>query len=111
MDFFSFEGCSFSMQKCKEATGRVVMHKEFGIINSYTLEISFCGPTQGLHKDTHFSQKLLKETGKNFCKALVKFSDPTVYRDALREVEERINGNTNPISKSNYSMQHDPHER
>lgn len=36
------------------------MHKEFGIINSYTLEISFCGPTQGLHKDTHFSQKLLK---------------------------------------------------
>jgi len=21
------------------------MHREFGIINSYTLEISFCGPT------------------------------------------------------------------
>ena len=36
------------------------MHREFGIINSYTLEISFCGPTQGLHKDTHFSQQLLR---------------------------------------------------
>ena len=36
------------------------MHHEFGIINSYTLEISFCGATQGVHKDTHFSQKLLK---------------------------------------------------
>lgn len=36
------------------------MHREFGIINSYTLEISFCGPTQGVNKDTHFSQKLLK---------------------------------------------------
>lgn len=34
-----------------------------------------------------------------------------MYRDALREVEERINGNTNPISKSNYSMQLDQHER
>ena len=111
------------------------MHREFGIINSYTLEISFCGPTQGHHKDTHFSQKLLKvrstshltasretylatwfsillqDTGKNFIKALVKFSEPTVYRDALREVEERINGNLNPIPKSNYSMQLDPHEK
>ena len=49
--------------------------------------------------------------GKNFCKALVKFSDPATYRDALREVEERINGNQNPLSKSNYSMQLEPHER
>ena len=23
------------------------------------MEASFCGPTKGLHKDTHFSQKLL----------------------------------------------------
>ena len=36
------------------------MHREFGIINSYTLEISFCGATQGVYKDTHFSQKVLK---------------------------------------------------
>lgn len=31
--------------------------------------------------------------GKNFCKALVKFSDPPTYRDALREVEDRLSGN------------------
>ena len=43
--------------------------------------------------------------GKSFCRALVKFSEPATYRDALREVEERINGNTNPMSKSNFSMQ------
>ena len=49
--------------------------------------------------------------GRGFCKALVKFSDPPTYRDALREVEDRINGNQNPISKSNYSMQLDPHEK
>lgn len=23
MDYFSFEGCSFNVQKCKESTGRV----------------------------------------------------------------------------------------
>ena len=49
--------------------------------------------------------------GKNFCKALVKFSEPATYRDALREVEDRINGNQNPISKSNYSMQLDHNEK
>ena len=49
--------------------------------------------------------------GKNFCKALVKFSEPATYRDGLREVEDRINGNQNPISKSNYSMQLDHNEK
>lgn len=68
------------------------MHREFGVINSYTLEISFCGATQGVYKDTHFSQLLLKvsshffshwfcllrvkDMGKNFCKTLVRFSEP-----------------------------------
>lgn len=45
MDCFSFQETSFLIQKSKEATGRVVMHREFGIINSYTLEVSFCGAT------------------------------------------------------------------
>ena len=36
------------------------MHREFGIVNSYTLEASFCGPTQGTYKDSHFTQKLLR---------------------------------------------------
>ena len=35
------------------------MHREFKVTNAYTMEVSFCGPSKGLHKDTHFSQKLL----------------------------------------------------
>jgi len=31
------------------------MYREFGVKNSYTMESSFCGPTKGLHKDTHFT--------------------------------------------------------
>ena len=42
------------------------MHREFGIIHSYTLEISFCGATQGVLKDTHFSQKVLKDMKKEY---------------------------------------------
>lgn len=35
------------------------MNKEFNVTNSYTLEASFCGPTVGIHKETHFNNKLL----------------------------------------------------
>ena len=40
------------------------MWKEFNLINSFTLECTFCGPTNGLYKDCHFTQTLLREIGK-----------------------------------------------
>lgn len=53
-----------------------------------------------------------QESGKTFCKTLVKFSDPVIYRDALREVEERINGKfPSPPKPSNYSFQPEPREK
>ena len=52
---FSYEQCSFAIQKIKEGAGRVVIYKEIGIINSYTLECSFCGCSKGLYKDFHFN--------------------------------------------------------
>jgi len=42
-DIFSFQDCSFIVQKAKESTSRVVLWKELGITNAYTLEASFCG--------------------------------------------------------------------
>jgi len=39
----------------KESCGRVVMWKEFQLINSFTLECSFQGANQGMFKDTHFT--------------------------------------------------------
>ena len=38
---FSFADCKFANEKDKEATARYVMFKQFGIINSYTLESTF----------------------------------------------------------------------
>jgi hypothetical protein len=40
---FSFKDCRFANEKEKEATARMVMFKEFSILNSYTLEASFFG--------------------------------------------------------------------
>jgi hypothetical protein len=44
---FSFDSCNFVVQKAREATARVVMWKEFSLINSFTLETTFCGATNG----------------------------------------------------------------
>jgi len=58
-DIFNFADCNFAVQKAKESTARVVMWKELGITNSFTLEASFCGADQGKFADYHFNTDLL----------------------------------------------------
>lgn len=48
--FFSFANCRFAVNKSKEATARVVVCKELGVIRSYTMESTYCGADQGQHK-------------------------------------------------------------
>jgi hypothetical protein len=43
IEAFRFKDCRFANEKEKEATARMVMFKEFSIINSFTLECSFYG--------------------------------------------------------------------
>jgi hypothetical protein len=40
---FNFNDCRFVNDKEKEATARLVLFKELGIVNSYTLETTFFG--------------------------------------------------------------------
>lgn len=40
---FSYKSSRFVLEKCKEATARIVLFKEFRIANSYTCESSFFG--------------------------------------------------------------------
>jgi len=40
---FNFESSRFSIRKCKESTGRVVMYRQHQIINSFTMEATFSG--------------------------------------------------------------------
>lgn len=64
------------------------MWKEFNLINSFTLECSFCGPTNGLYKDCHFTITLLKDLGKIFCLSLADYaSNESKVRDAISELE------------------------
>lgn len=41
---FSFNDCKFANEREKESTARLVMFKEFSVLNSYTLESTFYAP-------------------------------------------------------------------
>lgn len=85
---FSFNGCNFVVQKARESTARVVMWREFNLINSFTLETTFCGPTDGRYQDCHFTINILKECGRLFCKTLLDYaSNEPKVREAIRELE------------------------
>jgi hypothetical protein len=70
---FSFKDCRFRVQKCKAASGRVVCWREFKVMNSYTLEASFCGADQGPSKGMHFNSRDLENMGVSICKSLHRY--------------------------------------
>jgi hypothetical protein len=72
-DMFCFEGCCFAVQKSKEACGRQVMWREFNLINSFTLEVSFMGPNRGRNAGLHFNTKMCRDIGKDFCETMVDY--------------------------------------
>jgi hypothetical protein len=75
LDSFDFDTCNFNVQKSKEGTGRVVVWKRFSLINSFTLEASFCGPSRGFYKDCHFTPSILRDMGKQFSLNLIDFTE------------------------------------
>ena len=60
------------------------MWREFNLINSFTLECSFCGPTNGLYKDCHFTLGTLKDLGRMFCVSLIDYAgNEAKVRDSI----------------------------
>jgi cytosolic carboxypeptidase protein 2/3 len=72
---FSFKDCNFTVQKTREGTARFVVHNEYNVVNSFTLEASFFGPENGLYQDCHFTPTQLAEIGKKFCITLNEYSE------------------------------------
>ncbi|KAL8197555.1 UNVERIFIED_CONTAM: Cytosolic carboxypeptidase 4 [Gekko kuhli] len=47
---FLMSSCNFLVEKSREATARVVVWREMGVLRSYTMESTFCGCSHGLYK-------------------------------------------------------------
>jgi hypothetical protein len=87
---FSFDDCNFNVQKDKETTGRVVVNREFNVVNSFTLEASFLGPDKGSFQDWHFTPSQLRDLGKAFWIALNQADSEEVAGSILRKLEEMM---------------------
>ncbi|CAH1786789.1 unnamed protein product, partial [Owenia fusiformis] len=90
-DKFCYESCKFKVQKSKEGTGRVVMWN-MGIMNSYTMEATFCGSTMGKKKGYHFHSSDLEMMGYHFLDTLLDYCDPDASKITAiyNELEDRL---------------------
>ncbi|CAM9240832.1 unnamed protein product [Chrysoparadoxa australica] len=74
---FNIKNCSFQVSKGKEGCGRVVVNRQLGISNSYTMEASFMGADQGELKGVHFNTSHYESMGRTLCEVLKNLCDPT----------------------------------
>ncbi len=87
---FTYEDSAFNVHKAKESTARVVIWKEYSLVNSFTLECSFFGPTKGPLKDTHFTISTLLDLGRHFCQTLAEYHSLELREEAMRKILKEI---------------------
>ena len=114
--FFNHAACHFQVRKSKETTARVVIAKEMGIVNSFTLEASFGGvcldpPSNGSHSTPsqslsslatpsalsssrylgfQFNTRMYEEMGWNLCQSLLDWTNPVLYSAIRHELESAL---------------------
>ncbi|XP_076444257.1 cytosolic carboxypeptidase 1-like [Babylonia areolata] len=71
---FYLQNCSFVVERPKEATARVVVWRQIGVVRSYTMESSYCGCDQGKYKDQHINSRMLEEMGHKMCEGLLRLA-------------------------------------
>ena len=72
-EMFCYDNCRFKVTEDKLGTGRVVVWKELGVTNSFTLETSFFG-YQKDNTVVPFGLEEFNSLGESFCKALLEYS-------------------------------------
>lgn len=103
---FSFKKSIFRVAKDKTSTGRVVCFQDLKILNSYTMEASFFGPSSKaffenkdsesgeINFDKHFEIDHYEKIGKDFGKIIVALSSPKELNKLLGKLcvdnEERV---------------------
>jgi len=82
--YVCYNDCSFAVKKGRESTARVVVSKEINILNSFTLEATFCGSNYGPLKHCHMNIGHLQEVGSSLCDSILNyFISEGVVKDTL----------------------------
>ena len=91
---FKYDDCTFRAEKSKEGSARVVVWKEFSVMNSYTLEMSLGGGHFATNKDVsertalHYDVTHYLQIGFAMCQAILDLHDPgkVKFNQALGEL-------------------------
>ena len=71
------------------------MWKEFTLVNSFTLEVSFLGPNRGQASGLHFNTTHLQHIGATFCRTLVDYvENPERVARVYNELKARFPNGT-----------------
>ena len=94
-DLFSFKDSHFRMEKCKESTARIVVYKEFGVVNSYTMEASFYGPESisafpETRSDLHMVPQDLQNVASCLCKLALNFMSARICSKKIIYVTQKL---------------------
>jgi len=81
-EMFRFYSCKFRIQRSKEKTARVVLWREFNIMNCYTLEASFHGFFDRERETKEFVHSHLLQVGKMLASTIFEYA-------LMRDDEER----------------------
>mmetsp|Transcript_31978 Transcript_31978/g.55118 ORF Transcript_31978/g.55118 Transcript_31978/m.55118 type:complete len:506 (+) Transcript_31978:1124-2641(+) len=113
---FNFKDCKFRLEKSKETTQRIVIFKELGVLNAYTIEASFYGPSHSSalenrrplageeSTDAHFETRHLEGVGRDLCKQFLAFVNHKIFRKKLEFVEKALRRRTNIRRPSNLNQ-------
>ncbi|XP_034033171.1 cytosolic carboxypeptidase 4 [Thalassophryne amazonica] len=82
---FSFNSCSYLVEKSRSSTARVVVWREIGVLRSYTMETTYNGCDQGIYKGLQTGTRELEEMGMKFCHSLL-----SVTRDVMTLYGRRL---------------------
>mmetsp|Transcript_40759 Transcript_40759/g.29376 ORF Transcript_40759/g.29376 Transcript_40759/m.29376 type:complete len:81 (+) Transcript_40759:51-293(+) len=72
---FRFYSCKFQIEKSKLRAARVVLFKEFGIMNCFTLEASFHGYIDKERNTVELTTDDLEEMGKQLGHTFAEYSN------------------------------------
>ena len=84
--YFSYPSSRFSMHKSKEKTLRLSLFKELNVSNTFTIEASFCGGSNGKYGNIQYTSEMLCEFGAHFCKALLYFDECLVMPKSIKDI-------------------------
>jgi hypothetical protein len=84
---FDINSCKYAMEKSKETTARIVLRREFGILNSFTLESTYCGMDIGDKKGLQIQLSDFEKVGADFGRAINLLLNQTEYTNLVSVVD------------------------